>query len=207
MPTQNSNSNNDNISSAISTRHFSSFSPIDWWRDRQEGKNAEKYKERLKEMSEKKFWSVGDMLVELQEVKSSWMAKIPGLNSGKEIQMGKEMLRHLEGVASVMGADCPADTLKNMTTKQKLQCAVAGQTSVASIDAIIQQMNMMSLMHRIVRKRHVEGKVIPTTSDALQVLMQTEGVKLMSKEERRELAMKQSNHITKGLNMKQRGKK
>lgn len=155
-------------------------------------------------MSQKDQWVVGDMLAELQEIKSSWAAKIPGVKNSKEIQMGKAMLQQMEGVASVMGPNCSALELKNMTLKQKLQCAVAGQTSSASIDIIVQQMQMMSLMHRVVRKRYLEGKPIPVNSDALQVLLQTDGIKLMTKEERRELAAKQSQQVTKGLNLKQR---
>ena len=155
-------------------------------------------------MSQKDQWVVGDMLAELQEIKSSWAAKIPGVKNSKEIQMGKAMLQQMEGVASVMGPNCSAAELKNMTLKQKLQCAVAGQTSSASIDIIVQQMQMMSLMHRVVRKRFLEGKPIPVNSDALQVLLQTDGIKLMTKEERRELAAKQTQQVTKGLNLKQR---
>ena len=155
-------------------------------------------------MSQKENWVVGDMLSELQEIKSSWAAKIPGVKNSKEIQMGKAMLQQVEGVVSVMGLHCTAIELKNMTLKQKLQCAVAGQTSSASIEIIVQQMQMMSLMHRVVRKRFLEGKPIPTNSDTLQVLLQTDGIKMMTKDERRALAAKQSKQMTKGLNLKQR---
>lgn len=165
---------------------------MEWWRDRQESKEAEKYKQRLLDMSRKDTWVVGDMLEELREIKDSWAAKIPGVNQQKEIQMGTEMLKAVEGIAATMGADYPADRLPDMTVRQKLQCAVAGETTASTIDQIVQQLQLMALTHKVVRSRHLQGKPIPATSEAMQTLMQMEGVRFLSKQQRQKLAKRQA---------------
>jgi len=183
---------------------------MEWWTSRQETKETEKYKQRLLAMANKEQWVVGDMQAELQEIKDSWAAKIPGVNQQKEIQMGKEMLKSVQGIAATMGEDCPAEDLPNMTFKQKLQCAVAGETTASTIDQIVQQLQLMALMHKLVRQRHLKGLPVPTTNAQVQTLMQTEGAKLMSKQQRMKMAKRQAAQALGGAyhkKPKQRGRK
>ena len=171
---------------------------MDWWRDRQENKETEKYKKRIQEMALKKEWVLGEMLSELQEIQKSWSAKIPGVNQAKEIQMAVAMHQTVSGVAEILGADATADRLEHMTAKEKLQCAVAGETSTADIDQLRHQFQIMSLMHQIVRKRYLEKKPLPDTQEAMQMAMQTEAMSLMSKAQRTKLGRQQGQALLKG---------
>ena len=171
---------------------------MDWWRDRQENKETEKYKKRIQEMALKKEWVLGEMLSELQEIQKSWSAKIPGVNQAKEIQMAVAMHQTVSGVAEILGADATADRLEHMTAKEKLQCAVAGETSTADIDQLRHQFQIMSLMHQIVRKRHLQKKPLPDTQEAMQMAMQTEAMSLMSKAQRSKLGRQQGQALLKG---------
>jgi hypothetical protein len=164
---------------------FSSFSsPLEWWKDRQETKEAGRYKQRVVDMSMKESWTVADLGDELAEAVTSWVAKIPGLSNNKETNMAKEMHKTLTGIMDIVGRDATDETLENMSRVDKLRAAVAGETTVDQVNTVIQQFGAMSLMHRVVRKRRLEGKPIPSTADSMQTVLQTEGTKMMSKTQR-----------------------
>lgn len=121
------------------------------------------------------------MQAELQEAVDSWMAKVPGLSDNKEMNMAKQMHKTLSGIIAVVGAEATGQELTAMTRAQKLKAAVAGETTVEEVTMLVQQFEIMALMHRVVRRRKAEGKPIPTTAEGMQALMQTDATKMMSK--------------------------
>jgi hypothetical protein len=135
-------------------------------------------------MAEMHDWTLKDMQQEVADVTSSWTAKIPGINSSKEIQMAKVMDKLLSGLVSVVGGDANDERLQQMDLKEKLKAALAGETTVEEINRLIQQFQMTSLMHRIVRKRKEEGRPIPTTAEGMQSAVQVDGPALLSKAQR-----------------------
>jgi hypothetical protein len=141
---------------------------------------VEKYGERIQFMANKESWTIGDMQAELDTVVSSWASKLPGLRDNKETQIAKKMHRALSGIIEVIGKDATDAELDAMTRKQKLEAAVRGETSVEEINILSQQFQSMALMHRILRKRKLESKSIPTTADGMQALLQSDGSKLLS---------------------------
>jgi hypothetical protein len=175
----------------------SRFSPYNWWRNRQDAKEAEKYKQRVLQMVDLPKWTLGEMLKDLQEAVGSWASKVPGLNSSKEMKMAKQMHDSVSGLVEVVGEDADIERLEDMKRKEKLQAAIAGDTTVEQIDMLIAQFRTMTLMHRVVRQRKLEGKTIPTTATAMQAVVQSEGIKFMSKSEKKKMAMQQARRMMK----------
>jgi signal recognition particle GTPase len=167
-------------SPAPSGSSSTSFSPVSWWRSRQEKKEEEKYKQRVQYMAQKDAWTIGDMRSELDEIVTSWASKLPGLRDNKETTVAKKMHKALSGIVDVLGKDATDAELDGMTRKQKLEAAVKGGTTVEEINMLTQQFQSMALMHRIVRKRWLESKPIPTTAEGMQALLQTDGSKHLS---------------------------
>jgi hypothetical protein len=159
----------------------SGFSPLSWWQNRQETKSAEKYRERIERMSQKETWTVDDMATELKDIVTSWSAK---LSQDKDTKVVKEMHKILQAIGKVLGPDATSDTVETAGRLQKLQAAVAGECTVEKINAGMKQFQVMALMHRVVRKRKLDGMPIPQTMESMQAIVQLEGPKLMSKAEK-----------------------
>jgi len=186
-------------SNADSSDGGGSYSPVEWWRGRQEKKEAEKYVKRIEDMSQKEKWTIGDMGDELDEVVQSWSAKMPVLSNNKEMQMAKKMHATIQGLVGVVGRDASDDILDNMTRTQKLQAAVAGETTVEEINLLVQQFQTMALMHRVLRKRVAQGKPLPTTQEAMQTVLQAEGRLALSKKQKSQMAQTQIRSMKKSM--------
>lgn len=159
----------------------SSYSPIDWYRNRQERKEEVKYRQRLASMSTKPVWTVGDMLEELEEVVKSWIAKMPILSNNKETKMAKQMHKSVLGIVNIMGSEATSEQLEAMSRTEKLKAALQGETTAEEINILIMQFQTMNLMHRVLRKRIQDGKPLPESADAMQTAVQSEGSKLLTK--------------------------
>jgi TusA-related sulfurtransferase len=127
------------------------------------------------------------MMKELDEVLSSWTSKIPGVSNNKEITMAKQMHKTVSSVMSVVGVDATVDDLDKMTRTDRLQAAVQSEQSVEEINMFIQQFSTASLMHRVLRKRKLEGKRIPETPEAMQEVIQTEGKSVLTRTQKEKL--------------------
>jgi len=149
-------------------------------------------------------WCVQDMLTEIEQVPNSWAAKIPGVNGSRELKQSTKMHQSLLGICKVMGGTATAHDLEDLNEKQKLECAIAGETSTDEIDALVQQFQMMDLMHRLVRQRQSSGKPLPLTQEAMQTLVQTEGLSLLSKPQKTKLMKRQAKDLMKGMKPRQR---
>jgi hypothetical protein len=161
---------------------------MDWWRDRQSKKEETKYKERVLQMAEKETFRVADMIEELDEINKSWMAKMPFLSSSKETKTAKHMFKVISAVGSVAGTDATLEKLEALSRKEKLQIAIAAETSLEEINTIIQQFGVMDIMHKVVRKRKLDGKPIPLTQEGMQAAMQTDAITLLSKAQKEKAA-------------------
>lgn len=180
-------------SSTAASPDGSSFftSPLSWWRGRQEKKEEDKYRERIAYMASKDAWTIGDMWAELDEVVSSWKSKIPRLSDNKETKMAQKMHKAVSGIIDVVGKGATDAELDAMTRKQKLESALKGETTVEEINILTKQFQTMALMHRVLRKRTLEGKPIPSSSAGMQSLLQAEGPKSLSKTQRERMKSNQ----------------
>jgi hypothetical protein len=178
-----------------------SFSPLDWWRGRQERNEASKYKQRLHDMAMKETWTIGDMQDELEEVEKSWLAKV---QDSAEIRQAKQMNATVKGIVSVIGDKATDDDLANMTRAEKLKAAAGAGISVEQVNILVQQFQTMGLMHRVLRLRVNQGKAIPTTAEAMQSVMQVEGPKLMNAAHKKSMLQLQQKKMKRALVKRQR---
>lgn len=184
------------IISASPTASFSTFSPVTWWQNRQETKEAEKYKERVLEMSQQDKWTLQDLHAEVQEAANSWLAK---MSQTKEAEMAQQMNRTLVGLMQVVGNDADLNKLEGITRAEKLKAAVAAKVSVEDIATVVEQFSSMSLMHKVLRHRYLEGKPIPTSAEAMQTVLQAEGPNFLTKQQKNKLQRKQVQRMKKAI--------
>jgi hypothetical protein len=172
-------------------------SPLQWWRNRQEVDQLDKFKKRVAEMADKDAWVVGDAIKEIEDSLNTWRAKIPGASGMNEIKLAKEMLNRLNGIAKVIGNDATEDTMNNMSHKDKLVAAINGETTLEEVNTLIEQFGAMSLMHRALRKRKADGKTMPSSPEAVQAIVKAEAPKLLSKEQKSKLGKEQAKRMMK----------
>jgi hypothetical protein len=177
----------------------SSYSPIEWYRKRNERKEEEKYIERIAFMAGKPTWTIGDMLSELDEVVQSWIAKMPILSDNKETNMAKRMHKSVKGIGKIMGLDATATKLESMSRTEKLKAALEGETTAEQINILIQQFQTMDMMHRVLRKRVDDGKPLPQTAEAMQAAVQSEGSKLLSPKQKTKMMDAQQKKMKKQM--------
>lgn len=168
---------------------------MEWWQNRQLKKQDEQFKERVLEMAELSAWTLKHMQKDITVATSSWAAKIPGLNNNKEIQQAKQIETVLKGLISVVGEEADESRLLKMDQAEKLKAAIAGETTLEEINLVIRQFQVTSLMHKVVRKRKVDGKSIPTTQEGIQSTIQLEAPSLMSKAERAKMGKDQARKL------------
>ena len=59
------------------------------------------------------------------------------------------------------------------------------------LNVAIEQFKAMDIMHQILRKRHLDGKALPTDEDGMKAAIQSEGPKVLSKSQKKGLAESQ----------------
>jgi hypothetical protein len=122
------------MSSQSSSESESSYSPLNWWRKRQESKLEGKYREKIQEMAQSDTWSIGKLADEVNEAANSWQSKVPLINKNKETEAAKAMKTLVQGVVAVVGRDATQEQLEQLTRTQKLQAALAGEGTVEDIN-------------------------------------------------------------------------
>ena len=150
-------------------------------------------------MSEKSDWTLNDMKVELDEVVSSWMTKVPGLNNNKETEVAKKLHQTIVGTMSIVGDDATMERLDQMTRTEKLKAAAAGQTTVQEINVLIQQFNTTSLMHKVLRHRKAAGRALPETPEATQAIIQAEGRNFLTSAQKQKMQKMSERSMKKAL--------
>jgi len=141
----------------------------------------------LVQMAHKSAWTLEDMKGELDEVVNSWASKVPGLKDNKETEVAKKLHRAITGLSQVVGSDATVERIEGMTRTEKLKAAAASQTTVPELNQLIQQFGTTALMHKVLRHRQSAGKSLPETPEATQAILQTEGIKFMSSEQKRKV--------------------
>ena len=196
-------------------RYASSYSPIEWWKNRQESQQASKYRDRLLAMASSERWTLTDMQQELREVSNSWSAKLPGLSQQKEIKTAQQLETIVQallnvcttsGTATDAGTSATtgtttdsdaidADRLERMDRKEKLQAAVQAGVPVEEINRTIQQFQMMAMMQKALRQCKEKGTPIPTTQEGVQTLIQSQGIQLLTKKQRAKFGKEQAKRM------------
>ena len=180
-------------------RSLSSFSPVQWWQDRQQTKEADKYKKRILEMSNKPDWTLQDMKGELDEVVNSWTSKVPGLNNNTETEIAKTLHQTITGLTSIVGTDATMDRLETMTRTEKLKAAAAASTTVQEINQLIQQFSTTDLMHKVLRHRQAAGRSLPDTPESTQAVIQAEGRNFLSAPQKQKMAKQNQRNMLRSM--------
>lgn len=151
-------------------------------------------------MSTKDDWTIGDMKTDLDEAVQSWTAKMPVIGNSKEVTAAKKMHKTVEALAGVMGLDATSDDLAEMTHRDKLKAAIDAEADLEDLDILIQQFYSMSVMHKVVRKRHLKGKKLPESAESVQTIMQVEARGLLSKDQKKKMAERSKKMIVGSAN-------
>ena len=101
------------------------------------------------------------------------------------------------GIAKVVGKEATEDVIVKMSHKEKLVAAINGETTLESINTLIDQFRTMSLMQRALRKRKLDDKTLPSTPEAVTALLKIEAPKLMSKEQKAKMGKDQAKRMMK----------
>ena len=133
-------------------------------------------------------WNLRAYATDIESTMSDWKTKIPGMGYTSQVKTLKEAEKVLKAVLDYVGGDATAETLSNLSRKDKLKIAVGGDIYVEDIDVLIGQFQNMQLMHKVLRYRKKNGMTIPTDEASMTIAVQKDSMKVMSKQERSKMA-------------------
>lgn len=156
--------------------------------ERAKTKKAAKLVDQIALMANSERWTIKMFADEIDETLSSWTTKIPGAGSSAEIQQAKESQTVIKAIMDEIGDDVTAGDLSKMDRRQKLKLAIACKKPMDELNTVLASFSQMDIMHRILRYRKKEGIELPTDEVGLKMAMQKDGMKVMTKEEKKEMA-------------------
>ena len=118
---------------------------------------------------------------------NSWKAKLPGTGSTVEMQQAKEKGVIVKTMIEQLGADVTCADIKDLDRKQKLKLAIACKIPMDELEATLNSFQQMDIMHRILRYRKEHANPLPTDEVGLKMAMQTDGMKVMTREEKADM--------------------
>lgn len=129
-------------------------------------------------------WNLQTYADDLNTSMSDWKTKIPGMGYTQQVKTMKEAQKVMKAVMDHIGGDATGETLENLTRKEKLQIAVAGDVHVEDIDIMVAQFQNMQMMHKVLRYRKANGKSIPKDEASMTLAVQQDALKVMTKKEK-----------------------
>jgi hypothetical protein len=150
--------------------------------DRQKKSQQQQLAEALEKMADSPVWTIKDFSEDLERNTKGWRAMLPGVSN--ELKMVKETVAIAKAVIEEMGEDVTMEELMDMSRIQKLRVSVNSEASVEDVNLMLKQFQAVDIMHQVLRRRKMEGKPIPTDEHSVQTIMQTEGMKSMTKSQR-----------------------
>lgn len=170
-------------STGDSSTSTTSYNPLDWWRKRQTQKEQEKFEEKTIHMASLQKWTLGEMHQEMVD-SLDWKSKIPGISGTKEVKDAKAVQKLVEALMEVVGKDASDEDLAKLKKVEKLRAANKAGKTIQEMNTFFDQFEIMCMMQRVLRKRKLEGRTLPMTQESLQMVMQAEGPRVMSKAQR-----------------------
>mmetsp|Transcript_6770 Transcript_6770/g.9882 ORF Transcript_6770/g.9882 Transcript_6770/m.9882 type:complete len:235 (-) Transcript_6770:144-848(-) len=169
----------------------------DSFTDRQKASQQKMFAQQVEKMSNAKAWTLADFADDLEKTTSDWRSKIPGMSNLQQVKMAKQAASIAKAMIQEMGADATAkDIAEKVSRAEKLKVALASESTVEEVNVMIQQLQSVDIMHRIIRKRKIEGKSLPTNESSMKNLMQVDGLQAMTKTQKK--AMRDS-QMKKGM--------
>ena len=165
-------------------------SVVGWVQDklaeRQQNKKAAKLIDSVTSMANSEKWTIKDYANDINEQLSQWSTKIPGFNRTLEVQRAKEYQNIVNSMIQQFGNDITVTDMNNLDRKEKLKLVIACKVPMNDVDAVLMQFKQMDIMQRILRSRKKNGIPLPTDQESLKMAMQTDAIKVMTKEEKEE---------------------
>jgi len=87
--------------------------------------------------------------------------------------------------------------------KTQLKISLKSGTPVEDINVAIRQFQAVDMMHQVVRRRHLDGKPIPTDESSLKTAIQMDGTKVLSKAQKKEIQESQKKRGMRGIGRRQ----
>lgn len=155
--------------------------------DRAKSKKEAKLIDQIALMANSPTWTLKMFAAEIDETLSSWTTKIPGAAGTKEVKAAKASQTVVNAMVEHLGASVSAGDLSKLDRKQKLKLVIACQKPMDELNSVINSFRQMEIMHRILRYRKANGIALPADEAGLKMAMQADGMKVMSKEEKKEM--------------------
>ena len=154
--------------------------------ERAQNQKSVKIVDQINLMANAEKWTAKMFLDEIDETLSSWATKVFGSNT-LEIQKAKESQLIVKGMMEVCGDDVTAADISKWDKKTKLKVAIACKRPMDECEMVLGSFQQMDIMHRILRYRVKEGLELPVDEAGLKMAMQTDGQKVMTKAEKKEM--------------------
>ncbi|KAL3762078.1 hypothetical protein ACHAW5_002591 [Stephanodiscus triporus] len=164
---------------------------IGWIQDklteRAQTKKAAKLVDQISLMANSPTWTIKMFADEIDETLSSWQTKIPGASGTAELRAAKDTQQVVKGILDHLGDGVTPEDISRLDRKQKLKLVIACKKPMDEVDRVLQSFKQMSIMHRILRYRKENGIALPSDEEGLKMAMQSDGMKVMTKEEKEEM--------------------
>jgi hypothetical protein len=154
-----------------------------WMEGRQERQQQKQYMDQMERLSSMEQLTLANYQEELKRGLSGFMAKVSFLQT-KEIKVAQDVVNVVGAFMGVLGNDANADDLNTMTRIDRLKVAAASNKTVEEIAIMVSQIQNMDLMQRTLRKRKLEGKLIPVDSSKMQEAIKKDARGVMTKSQK-----------------------
>jgi hypothetical protein len=166
---------------------------------RQERKASEEFAAQCERMASKDTWTIQDFQNDLGKSTSSWRSMIPGVSDLNETKVAKETNKVALAIIEILGPNLSLEGVMEMSRENKLKVAIQSEKSVSEINLFMTQCQNVDILHKILRRRKLEGRPIPTDQRVIQNLVQSEGLQAMSGSQRQTLKAQMLKRGTKGF--------
>jgi hypothetical protein len=156
-------------------------------KERAQTKKAAKLIDQISLMANSPTWTIKMFADEIDETLSSWQTKIPGASRTSELQAARDTQQVVKAMLDYLGDGVTPEDINKLDRKQKLKLVIACKKPMDEVDRVLQSFKQMSIMHRILRYRKENGIPLPTDEDGLKMAMQSDGMKVLTKEEKEEM--------------------
>lgn len=150
-------------------------------------KKSAKLVDQISLMANSPTWTIKMFADEIDETLSSWQTKIPGLSKTAELQAAKDTQLVVKAILDHLGEGVTPDDIKKLDRKNKLKLVIACKKPMDEVDRVLESFKQMAIMHRILRYRKENGLALPTDEEGLKNAMQSDGIRVMTKEEKEEM--------------------
>mmetsp|Transcript_179 Transcript_179/g.420 ORF Transcript_179/g.420 Transcript_179/m.420 type:complete len:247 (-) Transcript_179:1112-1852(-) len=169
----------------------------DYLSDRNIKKQKDQTADHILLMANSKVWTIKAFADTIDDSLSGWQKYVPGVGSTSQMKQIKEAQRVVGSIRDAVGGDATADDLNKLGRREKLKVSLKADVSLDDLNAFVTQFTFQSLMQQLLRKRKLSGKPIPTEEGEMKAMLQADGQKMMSKEQKKQF---QKNQAKGGIN-------